>query len=185
MFPPGRARLATKPLPTGSSSNAMTRGMVFVDSFTDRVTVGAAETMTSTLRRTSSAARSFKRSSFSSAYRHSMTMFFPSTYSSSRRPRRNASVRAEIVEGETPARNPIRGIFFGCCAWAVKHSARSMALRAKVVIVCFIGLPSPLALSQRARGLEKTHLKIGIRIRFLNLLPSASCLHWFLRLPCK
>jgi hypothetical protein len=31
-----------------------------------------------------------------------------------------------------------------------------------------------LALSQRARGLEKTHLKIGIRIRFLK--PIAFCL---------
>ena len=37
-----------------------------------------------------------------------------------------------------------------------------MALRAKVVIVCFIGLSSPWP-SQRARGLEKTHLKLGIR----------------------
>jgi hypothetical protein len=38
---------------------------------------------------------------------------------------------------------PIVGIFAGCCAWAELQSAKSMALRAKVVIVCFIGLTSP------------------------------------------
>src|SRR5262249_16862070 len=45
-----------------------------------------------------------------------MTMFFPSTYPSSRSPWRNASRRAEIVEGETALRNPMRWTFFGCCA---------------------------------------------------------------------
>ena len=61
---------------------------------------GPPVTMTSTLRRTSSAASAGRRSSFPSADRHSMTMFFPSTYPSSRRPCRNASVRAGEVERE-------------------------------------------------------------------------------------
>jgi hypothetical protein len=46
---------------------------------------------------------------FSSAYRHSMTMFFPSTYPSSRSPCRNAPVRSEITEGVVALKNPIRG----------------------------------------------------------------------------
>ena len=103
MFPPGRARLATKPLPTGSGSCAMTMGIVTVASLAARVTGGLAETMMSTLRRTSSAASAGRRSSFPSAYRHSMTMIFPSTYPSSRRPWRNASMRAEPAEGEVAA----------------------------------------------------------------------------------
>ena len=40
MFPPGRARLATNPLPIGSVSVAMTIGIVEVASFTPRVTDG-------------------------------------------------------------------------------------------------------------------------------------------------
>jgi hypothetical protein len=43
-------------------------------------------------------------------------------------------MRAEIMESEVALRNPIRGIFVGCCASAEKQSAKSMAptrLRAK------------------------------------------------------
>src|SRR5438445_5881119 len=47
-----------------------------------------------------------------------MTMFLPSTYPSSRRPCRNASMRAELAEGEVRPRYPIRGTFPGCCASA-------------------------------------------------------------------
>jgi hypothetical protein len=61
MFPPGRARLATKPLPTGSGSCAMTMGIVTVASLAAPVTGGLAETMMSTLRRTSSAASAGKK----------------------------------------------------------------------------------------------------------------------------
>ena len=56
--------------------------------------------MTSTFRRTNSPARSGSRSSFPSAYRHSITMFWLSRYSSSRKPWRNASIRAESTETE-------------------------------------------------------------------------------------
>ena len=101
MFPPGRARLATNPFPTGSVSCPMTMGIVAVASLAGRVAAGPPETITSTLRRTSSAASAGTRSSFPSAYRDSMTMFFPSTYPSSRRPWRNASMRSETAEGET------------------------------------------------------------------------------------
>ena len=77
MFPPGRARLAMNLLPTGSVSFVMTMGIVVVASFAARVGNGPAVTMMSTLRRTSSAASAGRRSSFPSAYRNSMTIFFP------------------------------------------------------------------------------------------------------------
>ena len=64
----------------------MTMGIVTVASLAGRVDSAPPVTMTSTLRRTSSAASAGRRSSFPSPYRHSMTIFFPSTYPSSRRP---------------------------------------------------------------------------------------------------
>jgi hypothetical protein len=79
MFPPGRAKLATKPLPTGSVSCAMTMGIVEVASLRGRVTAGPGETMTSILRRTSSSANSRTRSKFPLASRHSIAMVLPST----------------------------------------------------------------------------------------------------------
>ena len=78
MFPPGRARLATNPLATGSLSDDMTMGIVLVASLAARFAVEPPETMTSTLRRTSSAASVGRRSGFPSAKRHSITMFLPS-----------------------------------------------------------------------------------------------------------
>ena len=77
MFPPGRARLVTNPEPTGSESCAMTMGIVEVASLAARVAVGPPVTITSTLRRTSSAASAGRRSGFPSARRHSTTSFFP------------------------------------------------------------------------------------------------------------
>ena len=134
MFPPGRARLATKPLPTGSVACPMTIGMVEVASFRVRVIVGPALTMTSTLRRTSSAAMSLRRSIFPSEERHSMMMFLPSVYPSSRRPSRNPSMRAAIVEAGASSWNPMRGTTFpGCCASAAEHGARSREHRAKAI----------------------------------------------------
>src|SRR5215475_13302044 len=83
--------------------------------------------MTSTLRRTSSDASAGRRSSFPSAYRYSITIFFPSTYPSSLRPCLNASTRVALVERETALRYPIRGIFLGCCASTVTPTASNIA----------------------------------------------------------
>jgi hypothetical protein len=132
MFPPGRARLATKPLPTGSSSNVMTIGIVEVAPLAGWVAVGPLVTMTSTLSRTNSVASAGSRSSFPSACRRSMTMFFPSTYPSSRRPCRNASMRGAITEGEDVMRNPIRGIVVGCCAMATAPHIANAIMRATI-----------------------------------------------------
>jgi len=66
-LPPGRARLAMSPVPTGSPAGAMTIGIWFVARFA-ACTAGVWEaTMTSTFRRTSSAAKSGRRVCFPSA----------------------------------------------------------------------------------------------------------------------
>src|SRR5215813_2439549 len=129
IFPPGRARLVTDPWATGSTSPAMTMGIVLVASLAARVAPPPPPvTITSTFNRTNSAARAERRSSSPSACRYSMTMFFPSTYPSSRRPSWNASVRGASAEGKPPLRYPIRGIFVGCCASAGEQKAKSKAL---------------------------------------------------------
>src|SRR4030095_12316324 len=123
MFPPGRARLATKPLPTASPPTIMTMGIVAVASLPAGVSHVPPATLPSPLRRTSSAASAGRRSNFPSQDRHSMTRFFPSTYPRSRIPCRNASTRSALTERGTPARYPIRGTFFGCCASAITPRA--------------------------------------------------------------
>src|SRR5260370_40597697 len=66
MFPPGRAKLDSTPSRTGSPLNAMTIGTVVVARFTAH-TAGPKAMITSTLRATSSAARSGSRSGTPSA----------------------------------------------------------------------------------------------------------------------
>ena len=78
-LPPGRARLATKPASDRIDlACVITMGIVLV-AFLGRTDCWSHHplTMISTLRRTSSAASSGRRSSFPSAYRYSMTMFLP------------------------------------------------------------------------------------------------------------
>src|SRR5262245_13193771 len=60
-LPPGRARLATRPFPSGSAASAKTIGMTEVACFAATIGTVAAVTMTSTLSRTSSAASSAAR----------------------------------------------------------------------------------------------------------------------------
>ena len=78
MFPPGRARLATCPRPTGSAWVANTMGIVLVACRAGSTSVEEIAKMTSTFMRTSSAASSGSWSTVS-AQRNSMTMFLPST----------------------------------------------------------------------------------------------------------
>jgi hypothetical protein len=68
-FPPGRMRFAARPWPTGSESAMPTMGIVAVACFEAWVAGAATATMTSTLSRTSSAARSGSRSNLPSAKR--------------------------------------------------------------------------------------------------------------------
>ena len=83
-LPPGRARLATKPAPTGSAALAITMGMVVVALLAANADGVPETTIRSTLRRTSSAASSGRRSDFCSANRYSMVIFFPSIHPSLR-----------------------------------------------------------------------------------------------------
>ena len=97
-LPPGRARLATKPAPTGSPEFAITMGMVVVAFFAANAGGVAETTIRSTLRRTRSAASSGRRSGFCSANRYSMVMFFPSIHPSLLSSCRNASKRTALPE---------------------------------------------------------------------------------------
>src|SRR5262249_15591446 len=67
IFPLGRGRLATKPLATASPAPAsMTIGIVLVASLAARISLEPPVTMTSTFRRTNSAASTGRRSIFPS-----------------------------------------------------------------------------------------------------------------------
>jgi hypothetical protein len=77
-LPPGRARLATRPLPTGSPATANTIGITDVACLAATTGAVAPVTMTSTLGRTNSAAISAKRSYRPSAHRYSIATVRPS-----------------------------------------------------------------------------------------------------------
>ncbi len=80
MFPPGRARLAIRPVATGSALRLpMTIGIVSVTCLAAKLAGEPDATMRSTFRATSSAASSGSRSLRSAENRYSMTMFRPST----------------------------------------------------------------------------------------------------------
>ena len=76
-LPPGRAKLATKPLPTGSVATANTMGMTDVACFAG-MTAAPNVTMTSTFKRTKSVASSAKRSLRPSVQRYSIAKVRPS-----------------------------------------------------------------------------------------------------------
>src|SRR5690348_11509880 len=73
-----------------------------------------------------------------------MRMFFPSTYPSSRKPWRKASIRAAAAEGVAVNSNPIRGILVGCCACAETQSAKSTVQSATAKILRFTFFSSRL-----------------------------------------
>ena len=105
-LPPGRARLATKPAPTGSPAFAITMGMVVVALLAANAGAVPATTIRSTLRRTKSAASSGRRSGFCSANRYSMVKFFPSIHPSLLSSCRNASTRTALPEAVLLSRKP-------------------------------------------------------------------------------
>ncbi len=78
MFPPGRARLGTRPVTMGSATIVITMGIVAVACLAAKLAGVVSATMMSTLRRTSSAARPGSHSGRPSAYRYSMAMSWPS-----------------------------------------------------------------------------------------------------------
>ena len=111
MLPPGRARLSTTPMPTGSATAANTIGMADVPCFAARIFAVACVTMTSTLSRTNSAMISGERSKRVSAQRYSIATLRPSTQPSSRRRCTNAAVHRLWTEGVFAPKNPMVGSF--------------------------------------------------------------------------
>jgi hypothetical protein len=121
-FPPGRFRLATRPVFTGSEPTTKTIGIVEVAVLTIRAAAPPAATITSTFRRTRSAAKSGNLSDCPFAQRYSMATFCPSTnpvFSQSLAPAgqrsRNRIGRPNVKEpdrrilsigGERPCGNP-------------------------------------------------------------------------------
>jgi hypothetical protein len=129
MLPPGRARLATRPMATGSYPNTKAIGIAEVAC----LSVGAAlsfVTMTSTLSRTNSAAISAMRSGRPSDHRCSMAMVRPSIQPSSRSRATKAAVHgAQAVA--SPPRNPIVGSLADRCARAASgHAATAPPINA-------------------------------------------------------
>src|SRR5215475_2377703 len=97
-LPPGCARLATKPAPTGSTAFVVTMGMVLVAPFAANPAGSPVTTIRSTFRRTNSAASSGRRPDFPSANRYSKVIFFPSIHPSLLSSCRNASTRTALPE---------------------------------------------------------------------------------------
>ncbi len=109
MFPPGRARLATWPVPTGSACIVKTMGIEDVAAFAACTKIEPRVTMRSTLSRTRSAASSGSRAELPSAQRDSIRMFLPSIQprfpSSTRKPcHRRASDESEAFSPKIPMR---------------------------------------------------------------------------------
>ena len=98
ILPPGRARLATRPAPTGSPEFAITMGTVVVAFFAANADGSPVITIKSTLRRSKSAVSSGNRSRFCPENRYSMMRFFPSIQPSLLSSCRNASKRTAIPE---------------------------------------------------------------------------------------
>jgi len=108
MFRPGRARLATRPWPTGSPTPVKTIGIVAV-AFLAASDAGVPLVRIKLTRSpTSSAARSGNRSSRPSADRYSMPRFSPSTYPRSRNPCRKAVTLAALTSGDVRSSMPMR-----------------------------------------------------------------------------
>jgi uncharacterized protein DUF6166 len=112
----------TSPLPTGSAATAKTIGMTDVACFAARAAFPPV-TMTSTFRRTNSAAISAKRSIRPSPQRTSIATLRPSVQPSSRSRCTKAVIHGPQLEGVAEPKNPIVGSFDGCCARAASGHA--------------------------------------------------------------
>src|SRR5262245_27760861 len=109
-LPPGRPRLLTRPPATGSAAEDMTMGSSLLARWAARTATPLRATITSTLRRTSSAASSPSRSAWPSAYRYSRMIVEPGVHPSSRRPRSKGSRWTAGDSAELPGlRIPTRG----------------------------------------------------------------------------
>src|SRR5262249_10916423 len=139
-LPPGRERLVTRPAATGSVPKATTIGMVDVACFTGAAALSAG-TMTSTLRRTNSAATSAKRSGRPSAQRYLIVTVRPSIQPSSPKRRTKASVHGRQTDAAAAPRRPMVGTFPGCCAVAASGHAAAAPPSSVMTLRRFIQSP--------------------------------------------
>jgi hypothetical protein len=122
-FPPGRARLVMRPLPSGSPTWTKMMGRVWVACLAAMAAGVPWVTSTSTSSRAKAAASAGSRSNSPSAHRNAMVTLWPSTQPSSRRPCRRASMIGSYGAGEELPRKPIRGTFARGCASAARSVA--------------------------------------------------------------
>src|SRR6266581_3148695 len=119
-LPPGRAKLATKPSPTGSDIDTNTIGMLRV--CPSRVATTGLEwaTITSGRNSTSSLANFHTSTGSSGAQRYSIPRLLPSSHPSPRSPRCNAATLDRACESRAASsiKTPIRRTRLSCCARA-------------------------------------------------------------------
>ena len=123
-LPPGRARLATMPLPTGSPAVANTIGIADVACFAARTAWSVMRRrITSTFSRTNSAAISAKRSLRPSPQRYSIATLRPSIQPSSR----SRCTKAASI-GSVPQRCQSQGTRWSAASLAAVHAPRAATL---------------------------------------------------------
>jgi hypothetical protein len=146
IFPPGRAKLATNPAPTGSATCANTMGTLRVSRCNTATEGVAPAKITSGFSFTSSAAYARARSGSPANQRYSICNSRPSVQPSLASPSRSAPVRA-WPSGSRSARfisTPMRRLPSGCCARAATgHAAAPPSRQAENY--GFTVLPQPLA----------------------------------------
>src|SRR5262245_36901144 len=169
MFPPGCARLAISPVPTGSGLVTMTMGIALVAFLAAWAAGSPAVTRTSSLRRISSANTSGSFSDRPAAYRCSMTMFLPSKYPNSSNPCCKAATKLLSISSEPYDRYPISGTFFGCCASAMTATAsNTTATRIDGTAALFIAHLIWSVIYHANRGKGKYDLHGGRRYMFVE-----------------
>src|SRR5262249_8427821 len=141
-LPPGRARLATRPVPTGSPITADTIGISAVACFAATTGGVAYVTITSTLSRTNSAAISARFSYRPSAQRYSIATVRPSIQPSSRNRCTKAVTHRFMATDVLVPKNPMVG-GFGCCARAASGHVAALPSRVMNSRRFMCGWPPP------------------------------------------
>ena len=124
-LPPGCAKLATKPLPTGSATVANTMGMVRVCCISARVVGVTCERIRSGRSATSSLAYRSLESELFAPQRVSIRMLRPTVHPTFWSPSRNAAIQARpsLSLSANAISTPMRRTPAGCCARATNGHA--------------------------------------------------------------
>ena len=168
-MPPGRAREAISPVPTGSPAVAKTIGMVEVARLAANAIGVPDVAITSTLSWTNSAAISAERSARPSAQRYAIAILRPSPQPSSPSLCTKAAVRLALGGCRISAKNPIVGKFAECCAHAPSgQRCRAAEQRDELAALSFDHLVGE---SEQCGRIECPGPLRSRRLRVLELLP--------------